>query len=143
MFARSSPPQANDTAPHRNALRTRQGTTEQLLATIEALPPGQLAPSLGAHAARYRARLATQDGEKAKAERGFATAASTFREYAMPSYLAVTLTEHGEWLTSQGQSEEAQPLLAEGRETFERLDAKPWLERLEAVATSAPATLTA
>jgi tetratricopeptide (TPR) repeat protein len=116
---------------------------EHLLARIEALPPGRLAPSLQAHAVRYRARLTTQDGEKEKAERGFATAASIFREYAMPFHLAVTLTEHAEWLTSQGRTEEAQSLLAEARETFERLDARPWLQRLDAAATGAPAPLTA
>ena len=42
--------------------------------------------------------------------------------------------EHGEWLAAQGRAEEAEPLFAEAREIFERLEAKPWLERVEAVA---------
>jgi class 3 adenylate cyclase/tetratricopeptide (TPR) repeat protein len=104
---------------------------EQLLAAIEALPPGRLAPSLRAHAARFRARLAALDGEQGKAERGFATAASIFREYGMPFYLAVTLTEHSEWLAGEDRAEEAEPLLAEARATFERLGATPWLGRIE------------
>jgi hypothetical protein len=41
----------------------------------------------------------------------------------------VTHLEHAEWLDGQGRSEEAEPLLAEARETFERLEATPWLER--------------
>jgi class 3 adenylate cyclase/tetratricopeptide (TPR) repeat protein len=105
---------------------------EQLLTPIEALPPGRLAPSLRAHAARFRARLAAQDGESQKAEQGFAAAAVTFREYSMPFWLAVTLTEHGEWLVSEDRASEAEPMLTEARETFERLQAKPWLERVEA-----------
>ncbi len=105
---------------------------EQLLTPIEALPPGRLAPSLRAHAARFRARLGAEDGESRKAEQGFAAAAVTFREFGIPFWLAVTLTEHGEWLLSEDRVTEAEPLLAEARETFERLQAKPWLERVEA-----------
>ena len=109
---------------------------EQLLATIEALPPGRLAPILRAHAARFRARLAGLDGERGKAERGFATAASVFREYGMPFYVAVTLTDHGEWLTAEGRADEAEPFLAEARETFERLGATPWLARVDSAQTA-------
>jgi tetratricopeptide (TPR) repeat protein len=104
---------------------------EHVLETIEALPPGILAPSLRAHAARYRARLAAQDGERSKAEHRFATAAAIFREYGMPFWLAITLTEHGEWLVTEARAEDAEPMLAEARATFERLEAKPWLERVE------------
>jgi predicted ATPase/class 3 adenylate cyclase len=105
---------------------------EQLLTPIEALPPGRLAPSLRAYAARFRARLAAEEGETRKAERGFAAAASTFREFGMVFWLAVTLTEQSEWLTSEGRAAEAEPLLAEARGTFVRLEAKPWLKRVEA-----------
>jgi tetratricopeptide (TPR) repeat protein len=109
---------------------------EQLLATIEALPPGRLAPILRAHAARLRARLAGLDGERGKAERGFATAASVFREYGMPFYLGVTLTEHGEWLIAEERAAYAEPLLAEAFETFERLGATPWLARVDSAQTA-------
>jgi hypothetical protein len=52
---------------------------------------------------------------------------------------AVTLTEHGEWLVAEGRVDEAETLLAEARETFARLQEKPWLERVEA-AVPAPRT---
>ncbi|MFL5963267.1 MAG: AAA family ATPase [Gaiellaceae bacterium] len=104
---------------------------EQLLAPIEALPPGRLAPSLRAHAARFRARLAADNGESQKPEQGFTAAAATFREYSMPFWLAVTLTEHSDWLVSESRAGEAEPLLTEARGTFERLAAKPWLARVE------------
>jgi hypothetical protein len=53
-----------------------------------------------------------------------------FRELAVTFYLAVTELESSEWLVAQGRGEEAEPLVAEAREIFERLEAKPWLERL-------------
>jgi tetratricopeptide (TPR) repeat protein len=109
---------------------------EELLAMVEALPPGRLAPSVRAHAARFRARLAAEDGERGKAERGFATAVAVFREYSMPFYLAVTLLENAEWLIAEGRADDAELLLAEARETFERLGAQLWLERVENAETT-------
>jgi hypothetical protein len=44
-------------------------------------------------------------------------------------YLAVTQLEYAEWLARQGRAEAAEPLLTEAREIFERLGARPWLER--------------
>jgi len=49
-------------------------------------------------------------------------------------WLAVTQLEHGEWLVGQGRPSEAEPRLAEAGEIFERLEARPWLERATAVA---------
>ncbi len=112
------------------ALEERE-RVEQLLEQIETLPPGRLAPSLRAHAVRFRARMAAADRDDAQAEVGFAAAASTFREFGLPFWLAVTLLEHGEWLAGQDRAAEAEPLLAEAREIFERLEARPWLERLD------------
>ena len=48
--------------------------------------------------------------------------------------MAVTELEHGEWLVGQGRGDEAEQLLAEAREIFERLEATPWIERANAVA---------
>ena len=51
--------------------------------------------------------------------------------------VAVIELEHGEWLTSIGREDEAEPLLDEARETFERLRAAPWLERVDRVGRAA------
>ena len=51
----------------------------------------------------------------------------------MVFHLAVTELEHAEWLVSEGRTDEAEPLLAEARATFEQLEAAPWLERTAAV----------
>ena len=58
----------------------------------------------------------------------------------MPFYLAVVQLEHAELLASLGRSDECGPLLAEARETFERLRATPWLERLDALGVGAAAS---
>ena len=42
--------------------------------------------------------------------------------------------DDAEWLAGRGQPSQAEPLLAEAREIFERLQARPWLERVTAAA---------
>lgn len=42
----------------------------------------------------------------------------------------MTRREHAEWLTDLGRADDAEALLAQARETFERLEAVPRLERL-------------
>ena len=61
----------------------------------------------------------------------------------MPFYLAVSELEHAEWLAEQGRAEEAEPLLAEAREIFERLGATPWLERADRAGAPKPAEVPA
>jgi hypothetical protein len=56
----------------------------------------------------------------------------------LPFYLAVTLLEHGEWHLAQDRRQDSEPLLVEAREVFERLDAKPWLERMGQIALVEP-----
>jgi class 3 adenylate cyclase/tetratricopeptide (TPR) repeat protein len=105
---------------------------DALLGQIEAIPPGKRPPFLRAQAARFRARLAAARGEHDGVEQGFKTASAVFREHGLTFHLAVTELEYGEWLTAQGRAGEAESLLAEARETFERLEATPWIERADA-----------
>jgi tetratricopeptide (TPR) repeat protein len=102
---------------------------EQWLAIVQELPPGQSPQFLQAHASRFRARLAARQGGSERIDDLFKGAAALFHELAVPFYMAVTQLEHGEWLVGEERAAEAEPLLAEAREIFERLEAKPWLER--------------
>jgi len=102
---------------------------EELLAVVEALPPGRCPQFLSAHSSRFHGKLAAQEGGSERVDDLFKGATGLFRELATPFYLAVTQLEHGEWLATQGRAEEAEPLHAEAREAFERLEARPWLER--------------
>jgi class 3 adenylate cyclase/tetratricopeptide (TPR) repeat protein len=96
---------------------------DELLASVDAIAVGVRPPFLDAQSIRMRARLGG-DGEL------FGAAAGRFREIGLPFWLAVTLLEHGELLIEQGAPGEAEPLLAEAGEIFERLEARPWLERV-------------
>ncbi|CAN5225923.1 hypothetical protein BH20ACT13_BH20ACT13_06030 [soil metagenome] len=106
---------------------------EELVALIDALPPGNLPQFLQAVSMRFRAWLAQVRDESEAAERLFKRASSLYRELAMPFYLAVTTLEYAEWLAAQRRAEEAEPLVAEAREIFTRISAAPWLERAEKV----------
>jgi len=55
----------------------------------------------------------------------------------IPFYLAVVQPEHAELLAAAGRADDCGSLPAEARETFERLRATRWLERLDAVAVGA------
>src|SRR5262249_32949358 len=110
----------------------RLDTVEVLLQRIEAIPIGRRPPFLRGQAARYKARLAAAQGGGEGVEQGFKTAGAVFREHGLPVVVAVTELEHGEWLVGQGRAEEAEPLLSESREIFERLEATPFLERVDA-----------
>jgi class 3 adenylate cyclase/tetratricopeptide (TPR) repeat protein len=104
-------------------------TVEELLARIDAIPPGKRPPSLRAQAARFRARLGAAQGEDDGVEQGFKTAGAMFREHGLTFQLAITQLEYGEWLAEQGRADDAGALLAEASQIFERLEATPWLER--------------
>jgi len=83
---------------------------------------------------RFEALLAARAGESDRAEEKFRAAAEMLREIQARFYLAAVLLEHGEWLVETSRPDEADPLLSEAREIFERLGAAPWLERLDALA---------
>jgi class 3 adenylate cyclase/tetratricopeptide (TPR) repeat protein len=104
---------------------------EEILELIEGAEPGRRSRTLYAHALRLRARLAAREGHDDQVEQNYREAAEIFREIATPFWLAQTLLEHGEWLVDHHRPGEAGPLVAPARETFERLRAKPWLERAD------------
>jgi class 3 adenylate cyclase len=110
------------------ALGDRERAAE-LLATVDAISRGLRPPYLEAQARRFHARLA---GADEAADSRFAAAEAGFRDLGIVFWLAVTLLEHGEWLLAAGRDGEAEPLLAEAGEVFERLGAVPRLDRLAA-----------
>jgi predicted ATPase/class 3 adenylate cyclase len=104
----------------------------------ERRPADQLPFGVG-QVRRFEALLAARAGEGERAEERFRAAAEILREISARFYLACVLLEHGEWLSEAGRADDAEPLLREARETFERLEAAPWLERLDAIAEPAAA----
>ena len=102
-------------------------TIAELIALAEAAPL-VAGPSLQAQLALQRARLAVLQQED---EPPFDAAVTALRGIEDPFWIATALLEHAEWLAAHGNADEARPLLAEARETFERLRAQPMLDRVE------------
>ena len=115
---------------------------EQLLAIVDALPPGGSPRFLRAHSRRFRARLASSR-DPVEVERLFTSATDLFRRLDHPFYLGATLLEQVEWLSTQNRASEIAALVSEAREIFERLQAAPWLERLARVPAPEAGALTA
>ena len=103
----------------------------RLIASVEEMEPGTRPQSMAAHAMRHRALLAAAAGEQDRAEQLFRRASALFRELAMPFPMAVTMLEHGEWLSAAGIAAEAAVLRAGAGEVFGSLEARPWLDRLD------------
>lgn len=77
---------------------------------------------------RFNARLAVQGGGSQRVRDSFDRSIATFRQLGYPFCLAVVLLEYGEWIAGEGMDPE--PFLAEAHDMFERLRARPWLDRL-------------
>jgi tetratricopeptide (TPR) repeat protein len=110
---------------------------EALLGIPESLERGMVTPFLRAHAWRFRARLDAARERHEGVDERFRQATDLLREFGFAFYVAVAQLEHAEWLVAQGRGQEAAPLLAEARATFEELRARPWLERAAAMAPPA------
>ncbi|MGA9920091.1 MAG: hypothetical protein WBR23_02370 [Candidatus Dormiibacterota bacterium] len=106
------------------------GRASELLGIVSAARPGQVSPWLRAHVSRLSARRSTEVGEHDAVEPAFEAAEAGFRALGTPFHLAVPLTEHAEWLVTRGRQDKAGALACEAREIFERLQARPWLDRL-------------
>jgi len=93
----------------------------ELLTLVDTAAPTEITLGVRAQSARLRARLPEFDAEAelVEAERGL-------RELGQVFHVAVVQLERAERLPP----DQAEPLLAEARETFERLRATPWLERV-------------
>jgi len=110
-----------------------EAKVDELLTIVERLPPGELTPYLRAVGARFGGRRAALRGDVETAAAGLFAAADIYAEIERPFELAVVRLEHAEWLASTGRADEAQPLLDEAREIFDRLRATRWLERVAGV----------
>ena len=112
-------------------------TAGELLASVEDLQPGEVTPYLEGHRARLRALIGARAGNVDRVERDFTTAEVVLGGQGFVFGLTVAQLEHAEWLVEQGREADAEPLLAQAREIFERLGATPWRERLDAVRVGA------
>jgi class 3 adenylate cyclase/tetratricopeptide (TPR) repeat protein len=113
-------------------------TFTEILEIVRSDPFGPRTLFFQAHSLRLEARAFSDRREPNEVERGFKGAIGSFREIAFPFWMAVTLLEYGEWLAAQGGPSDAELPLAEARDVFEQLGARPWLERVGRVAEEIP-----
>jgi class 3 adenylate cyclase len=113
-----------------------------VLGEWDRLRPIDRTPFLAAHRLRLQARLASQRGDDDGFESALVESRGIFHRLSMPFYAALALLELGEWLLAQGRPGEAEPLLDEAGEIFERLQARPWLARAQS-ATHGQASVSA
>jgi class 3 adenylate cyclase/predicted ATPase len=99
--------------------------SRDLLARVAAASSGKRWRLVEAQLARLRARFPEHD-----AISELETAEQIFRELESPYYVAAVQAARSEHLFAAGRVEEAQQLVAEAREAFERLGAKPALAAL-------------
>jgi class 3 adenylate cyclase/predicted ATPase len=110
-----------------------EATVEHLVAFVAELPPAKRTPLLRSGAARLSGLLAWRRGDARSADERFAAATRELGEIEAPYNLAQIQLEHAEVLSASGREDEATPLVAEARATFERLRAAPWLARADAL----------
>ncbi|MGA8014653.1 MAG: adenylate/guanylate cyclase domain-containing protein [Candidatus Dormiibacterota bacterium] len=103
---------------------------EALLEIVRNARSGLVTPYLRGQAARCGARLNALRGRSDVVEAGFNSAAEAFRDVGLPFELGVTLCELAEWLAEDGRLEDGLAGADEARAIFDRLGARPWLERV-------------
>jgi class 3 adenylate cyclase/tetratricopeptide (TPR) repeat protein len=101
-----------------------------VLKDFENSPPGRRSRYIEAHDRRFRARL-SEVAEAADAL--FAEAVDRFDAIEAGFWGPATQLERTERLVAEGRPEEARSLLEMSRPTLERLSARPWLERADAL----------
>ncbi|HVC86232.1 MAG TPA: adenylate/guanylate cyclase domain-containing protein [Gaiellaceae bacterium] len=111
-------------------------TASELLAEYAHTRPVDHSPLLDAWDAHYRGRLHGLEGDQEAAKRSLRAALEAFRALALPFEQGRTLLELGYVLAAGGRSGDAETALAEAAAIFERLGAKPWLDRVAAAGRS-------
>jgi class 3 adenylate cyclase/tetratricopeptide (TPR) repeat protein len=118
----------------------RTAEVERLVSLVDGLGAGETTPFLQAQSARFRALMAAGGDGSQQVDGWFEEAEQKLGSIGVPFWLGTTLVDHGEWLGSQGRTEEARPLLAEARSIFEELEARPWIDRVDrSLPVAAPA----
>jgi len=89
---------------------------------------------------RYQARLDAARHKTEGVEEGLGAAVAIYREAERLFDQATTQLELAEWLVAEGRAPAAAGLLNESQAIFERLKARPWLDRVAKVRAAVPAS---
>jgi hypothetical protein len=111
-------------------------TVGELLAWVDALPPGRRPPALVAHASRLRGRLAARARDAETTDREYGRAIELFTSMAASFWAAAARVEWAELLAERGDAAAATPVAAQATATLRSLRATPWLHRVDVLAPS-------
>jgi class 3 adenylate cyclase/tetratricopeptide (TPR) repeat protein len=104
----------------------------ELLAQLDAHPPGHVPPRLQAERDLARARLAAAGGDTA-ADQALAAAVTGLRAHGTPYHLAHALLDQAQHLLGQGDAHAAEAAIGEARAIAGRLRCQPLLDRAGAI----------
>ncbi|MGH8969165.1 MAG: adenylate/guanylate cyclase domain-containing protein [Actinomycetes bacterium] len=107
---------------------------EKLLRVVADAAPGLVNPLVRAQYLRLRGVVAGAQGRVQDADEDLSRAADELRAFGAPYYLARALLARAELLHANGTPVVA--LQDEAREIFRSLDARPWVEAVDRLATS-------
>jgi hypothetical protein len=116
----------------------RVDEVDELIALIESVPPGALAPYMRAQIDRARGRAAALRHDP-DAGAHLLAAVDRFASLGYVYWLARGRIELAEWLVGEGRAEEAQPHLAAALPVLEALKAEPLLARARELSSVAVA----
>ncbi len=106
---------------------------ERLLAPVETAAPGIITPAVSAEAHWLRGLVAALRGDDAATvEEELRTGISALQAFGALGMRAQAQEDLARWLTEQGRSTDAEPLLTAARETYTEIGADGWLARLNA-----------
>jgi len=113
--------------------------TRDLLALLDACPPGRLAPMQRAERDLARARLAAGDGDP-DADSAFATAVTGLRQHSTPYHLAHGLLDHVAHLAARGNDQAAAAAVGEAADIARQLRCQLLLDRADTTQAATPRT---
>jgi hypothetical protein len=103
----------------------------QLVAFLDAHPPGHVPPLLRAERELAAARM-TRTSNRADLDAGFGAAIAALRRFGSPFHLAQALLDYAERVTEAGDHAVAVTMVDEARRIAERIGAQPVLARVAA-----------
>jgi class 3 adenylate cyclase/predicted ATPase len=108
-------------------------TIDQLLEVAGHRPPGEVSPMIDGQRLRFSARRSSTRGDDEKAATTYAAAMTMFEETRNVFWQATVRLEAAEHHAAHGRLDEAVRLIAAARPVFERIGARPSLDRADRV----------
>jgi tetratricopeptide (TPR) repeat protein len=106
---------------------------ERLITPVQTASPGIVSPAVAAHLLNLRGLVrAARGDEPAEVESDLRSGVKALTAFGALGWASRAEDDLGRWLVGQGRMDEAAPVFAHVRETYEAIGAAGWLARLDA-----------